>query len=637
MGWSEKYKKSIDCNNPKGFSQKAHCAGRKKKNEDMVFEEITEDILNEKLITYGNRKPYGQVVFMAGGAGSGKGFAIKNFVDSASFKIRDVDEMKKQLQILNRLGKLDIRSILKKYGRNIKLKDLDLIRKIEKDGYRLQNLNLKNPDHVYALHTLVKAMGIKDASLANLLKGKDNPEVLPNILFDITAKDVTDITSVIPKLKEVGYKPENIHLTWILTSYVTAMANNKNRSRMVPEDILLKTHEGAANTVWGLVTKALPKGMNGRVDVILNNPEHTVFYTDADGKTISGNVKGFLSLPLKKEKGGIFPEKVWKEKLFNWIKGDAPDSITANMQESVNERADYKYLTQVILDAKPKYNVYYNSSHNVVNIGGVGYDKGELVKNFNQKPGSSSNIKTNFFYANKDPQKTKREVEKLSNGKIKVTIGKGYGNEPIVYYSLKESVKGIDESTLSQIHKAAKKGSYPVTIVATMLGKVVKQELVKTPMAVPAAFRMMQGGYPKAKISVEDRTGKILFQEAKLNHYRITGNSIEFYVKDKGKNLVLRFKDKRDFDKLKLDLDNPKDLQKLLDKRPNKMSISMGESIEKKFNLFMEENVPTDPGKWSYYKSQAKKKFDVYPSAYANGWAAKQYKAAGGDWKTKKD
>ena len=26
--WSNKYKKSIDCSNPKGFSQKAHCAGR---------------------------------------------------------------------------------------------------------------------------------------------------------------------------------------------------------------------------------------------------------------------------------------------------------------------------------------------------------------------------------------------------------------------------------------------------------------------------------------------------------------------------------------------------------------------------------------------------------------------------------
>lgn len=30
-GWSKKYKDSINCSNPKGFSQKAHCAGRKKK------------------------------------------------------------------------------------------------------------------------------------------------------------------------------------------------------------------------------------------------------------------------------------------------------------------------------------------------------------------------------------------------------------------------------------------------------------------------------------------------------------------------------------------------------------------------------------------------------------------------------
>ena len=31
--WTEKYKRSINCNNPKGFSQKAHCDGRKKQNE----------------------------------------------------------------------------------------------------------------------------------------------------------------------------------------------------------------------------------------------------------------------------------------------------------------------------------------------------------------------------------------------------------------------------------------------------------------------------------------------------------------------------------------------------------------------------------------------------------------------------
>lgn len=32
--WSEKYKRSIDCNNPKGFSQKAHCKGKNKKESN---------------------------------------------------------------------------------------------------------------------------------------------------------------------------------------------------------------------------------------------------------------------------------------------------------------------------------------------------------------------------------------------------------------------------------------------------------------------------------------------------------------------------------------------------------------------------------------------------------------------------
>ena len=56
-------------------------------------------------------------------------------------------------------------------------------------------------------------------------------------------------------------------------------------------------------------------------------------------------------------------------------------------------------------------------------------------------------------------------------------------------------------------------------------------------------------------------------------------------------------------------------------------------NIEEKLNLFLEKNCPTDPGKWSASKSAAKSKFDVYPSAYANGWAAKNYKSKGGGWK----
>ena len=48
--------------------------------------------LEEKLILYQQGKRYGQIVFLAGGAGSGKGFAIKNFMEGEKFKIREVDE-----------------------------------------------------------------------------------------------------------------------------------------------------------------------------------------------------------------------------------------------------------------------------------------------------------------------------------------------------------------------------------------------------------------------------------------------------------------------------------------------------------------------------------------------------------------
>jgi hypothetical protein len=60
-------------------------------------------------------------------------------------------------------------------------------------------------------------------------------------------------------------------------------------------------------------------------------------------------------------------------------------------------------------------------------------------------------------------------------------------------------------------------------------------------------------------------------------------------------------------------------------------------TIEEKMELFLEKNCPTDSAKWSASKAAAKKKFDVYPSAYANGWAAKNYKSKGGGWKVCKE
>ncbi len=50
-------------------------------------------------------------------------------------------------------------------------------------------------------------------------------------------------------------------------------------------------------------------------------------------------------------------------------------------------------------------------------------------------------------------------------------------------------------------------------------------------------------------------------------------------------------------------------------------------------HFLVEKNIPTNPSLWSRAKALARKKFDVYPSAYANAWASKWYKKRGGGWK----
>ena len=82
----------------------------------------------------------------------------------------------------------------------------------------------------------------------------------------------------------------------------------------------------------------------------------------------------------------------------------------------------------------------------------------------------------------------------------------------------------------------------------------------------------------------------------------------------------------------------PINVSNRIDKDPKKKGIQ--DSHMKSFKNYIEEkNKPTNAGAWSDCISQAKSKFDVYPSAYANAWASKCYKKKGGGWKkeTKED
>jgi len=84
----------------------------------------------------------------------------------------------------------------------------------------------------------------------------------------------------------------------------------------------------------------------------------------------------------------------------------------------------------------------------------------------------------------------------------------------------------LNEAKLSAIHKAAKKGSYPVTVVVVSNGSVTKQEIVNTPAAVPAVFNELQKEYPGATINIESKTGETLFVESAITEGKFNKRSL---------------------------------------------------------------------------------------------------------------
>jgi len=286
--------------------------------------------LVEKQILYNNGAKYGQIVFLAGGAGSGKGFAIKHFMQGSEFKVRDVDELKIAFQKLDALGKFTTQDLLAKYGDKISEEDKELIQtELTDKNLKMGELNLKTPTHVYILHILIRATDVKNKTLDLMLAGAEKGQ-LPNIIFDSTFKEVSDMTDVLPKLFAAGYEPKNIHVSWVLTNYQIAIKNNKKRDRVVPEDILLATHAGAAQTVYNLVTTSMPPSVQGGVYVILNNPENTIFVVDPKtnkpyrDKKDNPVIKDFKYLTLKEPGKPAKTELDVKKQLLTWIRDNVP-------------------------------------------------------------------------------------------------------------------------------------------------------------------------------------------------------------------------------------------------------------------------------------------------------------------------
>ncbi len=102
-----------------------------------------------------------------------------------------------------------------------------------------------------------------------------------------------------------------------------------------------------------------------------------------------------------------------------------------------------------------------------------------------------------------------------------------YGARGRTSGTIDEKISSIikEKLTRSQIHKRAKKGSYPAFLVAIENGKVIAQEKVETPQIAPAAYNVMSKKYPNANIRLEDSTGKILEKLTK-------SSSVEDHIED---------------------------------------------------------------------------------------------------------
>ena len=260
MGWSEKYKKSIDCSNPKGFSQKAHCAGKNKKKNEMNenLKEVIVDILTEGVDDPGILK----CVFMAGGPGSGKSYTAKEIFGVGKGLTQSFSAS--GLKIVN--SDTAFEKGLKDNGINPK----DLA-KIEKEDPELWD-KITGKD---SIRSKAKALTQKQQNFYEAGR--------LGMIIDGTGDEVSKIKKKKQHAEKLGY---DCYMVFVNTSLEVALERNRNRDRVLGDDLVTgiwkacQNNLGAFQTIFGgnfvivdnTVYKPINKTVQKAVDSFLRKP-----------------------------------------------------------------------------------------------------------------------------------------------------------------------------------------------------------------------------------------------------------------------------------------------------------------------------------------------------------------------------
>lgn len=279
---------------------------------------INENKLDEAAINIGNSSAtprYNQVIILAGGAGSGKGHVLGNILNIPNATVFDVDALKQKAI---------------KYAP----KSMDDKFKEMSGGRSLKSLDLGNPEDTRLLHMFMETNGYSNKVISNFLysvgdinfdgtpREKPNNEK-PNIVFDVTLKNLNKLSTISNLVTKHGYKLNDIHLVWIVTEFTTAIQQNQERSRKVPDDILHITHVGANNSVYDIVHDFMKyqSYMNGEIWIVPNkrgvdnNFDVHKGYNPTSGKSVTSFILTRYKAVKIKDVGKPLTEKQAKERM----------------------------------------------------------------------------------------------------------------------------------------------------------------------------------------------------------------------------------------------------------------------------------------------------------------------------------
>lgn len=259
----------------------------------MIWMKQMNKILNEKLLTINVKSANeGKIVILAGGAGAGKTFSIKNFTNiTDSFKTLNIDQIIEDI-----LKTKIIFEKFKNYLSDIKSPYADYT------DYELRhNPHLFKDQHF--LDTLYDFI-IKNNYPMNKLKlllMHSNPKRLPNLAFDTTFSHVEFIKNKIEMIEEYGYKPENVNVVWVLTPLKQNIKNNLKRNRTIDIKYVKESYKKSVKNLMDLIFGSSPitNAIQGNIWVILNKKEYTSFYPN------SNVISDFKYLQLKSKSGPI--------------------------------------------------------------------------------------------------------------------------------------------------------------------------------------------------------------------------------------------------------------------------------------------------------------------------------------------